>query len=163
MINVLKIGDIKEWLNEHKPEFEPFEDPTKLPAFDEVFQMYYDLREFVGFYKYRKICALALAELPTDSYPKLQQWAMKYENLGAELMMFDLNYLDWTEVHPPDVIKVTDGIYSDMKPFRAVRLFCYVFHHLYWDYAIHDEDLADFEIEVVMHKLRTIMAQNKAC
>lgn len=157
----LKINDIKEWLIENREEYQKLK-AQEFPPFDNaLYWTYNHLYDFIQYYKYKQQCDKALSELNTDDFNNLSQWTREYELLGSQdLLMFEVNYIDWDEDVSSDKIKIHKGLYTERKPFANVLCFCKVFQHLYWDNCIHELELTENEKAEVKAKLKSILDKN---
>ena len=161
---MLTINDIREWLLENRAEYKKMK-AAKYPDFRHpLFFTYYNLREFISYYKYRYKCDQALKELvmilKTDS-SDLSGWTRRHEVLGSQdLLMFEINYFDWYEHVENDCIKIEEGIYTARKPFQNILCFCKLFQLLYWDFALHEEPISAREKEEVLLEARKILMEH---
>ena len=62
-IIVLKLNDIREWLNDNCDEYQKLKTLDFPPIDNEVYWMYNNLYEFISFYSYSHKCSKALIEL----------------------------------------------------------------------------------------------------
>jgi len=155
---MLKLIDIKEWLIENRSEYQNLK-AQEFPPFDNVlYWTYKHLYDFIQYYKFKHQCDKALSELDSADFTKLSTWAKQYELLGSQdLLMFEVNYMDWDEDISNDKIKIHKGLYTERKPFKNVICFCKVFQHLYWDNCIHEKEVTENEKVEVRTKLKTIL------
>jgi hypothetical protein len=154
----LKLNDIKEWLIDNREEFQKLK-AHEFPPFDNaLYWTYNHLYNFIQYFKYKQHCDKALSELQLDNFSQLSQWTIEYEILGSQdLLMFEVNYINWYEDVSSDKIKINKGLYTERKPFKAILCFCEVFQHLYWDNCIHETDLTEIEKDKIINKLNTIL------
>ncbi len=154
----LKLSDIKEWLIDNRKEYQKLK-AQEFPPFDNALYWTYEhLYDFIQYYKYKQQCDKALSELHINSFSQLSQWTKEYETLGSQdLLMFEVNYIDWDEDVSSDKIKIHKGLYTERKPFANVLCFCKVFQHLYWDNCIHERELTENEKSEVVSELKTIL------
>jgi len=157
-MNALKIDDIKGWLIENRNEYQTLKE-QEFPPFDNpIYWTYVHLYDFIQYYKYKHQCDKALSELNSQDFTKLSRWTQENEILGSQdLLMFEVNYIDWKEDVSNDKIKIHKGLYTERKPFVNVLCFCKVFQHLYWDNCIHERELTESEKVEVVNKLKTIL------
>lgn len=157
----LTINDIKEWLIQNRNEYQKLKSQEYPPFNNATYSMYGQLKEFIEFYKYKHNCDSALSELGQsgfDNFEKLVNWTKQNEILGSqELLMFEINYFDWTEEGNNNKIKIHEGLYTERKPFENILCFCKVFQHLYWDNNIHEIELTENEKVKVVTELKTIL------
>jgi len=154
----LKLADIKNWLVEHREDYQELKQKEFLPLDNTLYWTYNHLNEFLKYYKYKQKCDTALSELHADDFTKLSQWTREYEPLGSlNLLMFEVNYINWDEDVSIDTIKIHKGLYTERKPFANVLCFCKVFQHLYWDNCIQEAELNENEKVEVVNKLKTIL------
>lgn len=136
----LQISDIKEWLMLHRDEFQKLKSQEFPPIGNELYYMYINLREFIQYYNLKSTCETALLELnqidKTD-FAALSKWTKQYEILGSQnLLMFEVDYLNWHEEVKEDTIKIHEGLYTERKPFANIICLCKVFQLLFWDNSI---------------------------
>ncbi|MBN8790531.1 MAG: hypothetical protein J0I84_25915, partial [Terrimonas sp.] len=126
----LKLSDIKEWLIDNREEYQRLR-AQEFPPFDNaLYRTYNHLYEFIQYYKYKQHCDKALSELDVNNFNRLSQWTREYEILGSQdLIMFEVNYMDWVEEVSSDKIKIHEGLYTERKPFASILCFCEVFQH----------------------------------
>lgn len=157
-MTALKIADIREWLIENRDDFQKLKAQQFPPFKNPLYWTYEHLHDFIQYYKYKQHCDKALSELIPDDIIKLSKWTQEYELLGSQdLLMFEVNYIDWDEDVSSDKIKIHKGLYTESKPFTNVICFCKVFQHLYWDNYIHETVLTEFEKSKVVAELKTIL------
>ncbi len=157
-MKALKINDIKEWLIDNRNEYQKLKMQEFPPFGNSLYWTYTHLYDFIQYYKFRHKCNKALSFLNTDDCNKLAEWAREYEVLGSEdLLMFEVNYIDWDEDVRSDKIKIHEGLYTDRKPFANVLCFCKVFQHLYWDNCIHETYLTERKKLEIMTELKIIL------
>lgn len=156
-MTALKIDDIKEWLIYNRSEYQKLK-AQEFPPFDNaLYWTYNHLYDFIQYYKYKQHCDKALSELNTDDFNKLSQWTRQYELLGSQdLLMFEVNYIDWDEDVSTDKIKIHKGLYTERKPFANILCFCKLFQHLYWDNCIHETILTEKEQLLIKKQVRRI-------
>lgn len=154
----LKIDDIKEWLIENRNEYQALKE-QEFPPFDNaLYWTYIHLHDFIQYYKFKQHCDKALLELKRQDFTILSRWTQEYELLGSQdLLMFEVNYIDWDEDISSDKIKIHKGLYTERKPFANILCFCKVFQHLYWDNCLHERELTESEKVEVVNKLKTIL------
>lgn len=145
-MNLLKIDDLKEWLIDNREEYQKLK-AQEFPPFDNaLYWTYNHLHDFIQYYKYKQQCDKAILELNADDFNKLSQWTRQYELLGSQdLLMFEVNYIDWDEDISSNKIKIHKGLYTERKPFANILCFCKLFQHLYWDNCIHETILTEKE------------------
>jgi hypothetical protein len=154
----LKLSDIKEWLIDNKKEYQELK-AQEFPPFDNaLYSTYNHLYDFIQYYKYKHHCDKALAGLEINNFSRLSQWTKKYEILGSQdLLMFEVNYIEWYEDVSNEKIKIHEGLFTERKPFANVLCFCRVFQHLYWDNCIHETELTECEKTQVITELKAIL------
>jgi len=58
-------------------------------------------------------------------FPQIIEWTKKNEILGSqELLMFEVNYINWTENTNEPILKIHEGLYTERKPFAHIICFC---------------------------------------
>ncbi len=155
---ILKISDIKEWLIDNRKEYQKLKAQEFPPFNNALYWTYEHLYDFIQYYKYKHKCDKSLSELITDDFNNLSQWTKEYELLGSQdLLMFEVNYLDWDEDVSSAKIKIHKGLYTERKPFVNVLCFCKVFQHLYWDNCIHETEPTESEKVEVVTELKAIL------
>ena len=154
----LKLSDIKEWLIDNREEYQRSR-AQEFPPFDNaLYRTYNHLYEFIQYYKYKQHCDKALSELDVNNFNRLSQWTREYEILGSQdLIMFEVNYMDWVEEVSSDKIKIHEGLYTERKPFASILCFCEVFQHLYWNNEVHEAKLTENVKAEVITELITIL------
>jgi hypothetical protein len=160
-MTALTIADIKEWLIENRDDYQKLREQEFPPFDNEMYSMYGHLKDFIEYYKFRHKCNNALQKLNAiynSNFNELAKWTQKYEILGSQdLLMFEVNYINWDEDVSIDTIKIHKGLYTERKPFANVLCFCKVFQHLYWDNCIQEAELNENEKVEVVNKLKTIL------
>ncbi len=164
----LTINDIREWLITNAPkyheqkslEFPPQEEGVFF-GIDKFYTTYGRLFDFMRYYRYKSKCDIAVTDLMLrdfDDVEKLAEWAKKYRILGSHsLILFDIDYL-WDK-HLEKVL-IEKDLYADKEPFLNMICFIRVFQHLYWDYALHEEDISGKDIRVIKAELIKIINHN---
>lgn len=151
----LTLNDIKSWLIESKDEYQKLK-AQEFPPFDNaVYSMYLQLYEFMEYYPYRHKCDKALKYLKpflNQDFSQLISWTKANEILGSQqLLMFEINYINWKENVDEKFIKIHEGLYTERKPFTNILCFCKIFQLLYWDNSIHETILTEQE-QLLIHK-----------
>lgn len=79
--------------------------------------MYGHLKGFIEYYRFKYKCDHALLELNSIidfDITQLCRWTRDYEVLGSQdLLMFEVNYMDWNEQVGNDKIKIHEGLYTE--------------------------------------------------
>lgn len=158
---MLNINDIREWLIENRDTYQELK-AQEFPPFDNpVYSMYRQLRDFIEYYKYKNKCDKALLKLKVNqnsNFAKLKKWTRDYEVLGSQdLLMFEVNYINWGEEIGEDKIKINIGLYTERKPFANIICFCKVFQHLYWDNCIKTIEPSETEKTEIKSELKNIL------
>jgi len=154
----LKIRDIREWLINNRKSYQKLKTQEFPPLDNPIYSTYKHLKDFIQYYRYKHQCEKALSELNTNDFTNLIEWTEKHENLGSQdLLMFEVNYINWDEDVSTDKIKIHKGLYTERKPFANVLCFCKVFQHLYWDNCIHERELTESEKVEVVNELKIIL------
>lgn len=160
----LTITDIKDWLLENRNYFQKLKAQDFPPYDDALFSIYSHLIDFIEYYKFKNNCENALLKLKAKlniDFIELSRWTKDYEILGSQdLLMFEVNYINWNERVSDDKIKIHEGLYTERKSFANILCFCKVFQHLYWDNNIHEVDLKENEKVEVKAKLKSILDKN---
>lgn len=155
---LLKLSDIKEWLIDNRKEYQKLKAQKFPPLDNALYWTYQHLYDFIQYHKYKHQCDEALSELSTNDFNKLSEWTKDYELLGSQdLLMFEVNYINWDEDVSSDAIKIHKELFTERKPFANVLCFCKVFQHLYWDNGIHETELTENEKVKVINVLKTIL------
>jgi hypothetical protein len=155
---MLKLIDIKEWLVDNRSEYQKLKGQEFPPLDNPLYWTYNHLYDFLQYYKYKQQCDKALTELNTNDFTNLYQWTRQYEILGSQdLLMFEVNYIDWDDDVSNDKIKIHEGLYTERRPFANIICFCKAFQHLYWQSCIHETELTESEKVEVANKLKTIL------
>ena len=156
----LKINDIKNWLIENRNDFQKLKNQEFPPYDNALYSMYGHLKDFIEYYNLKSNCENALVKLKAKlnaDFIELSTWTKDYEILGSqELLMFEVNYINWNERVSDNKIKIHEGLYIEKKPFVGILCFCKVFQHLYWDNSIHETDLTEEEQLVIYKDLQNI-------
>jgi hypothetical protein len=160
-MNYLTISDIKEWLIENRNIYQELQ-AQEFPPFDNpVYSMYFQLRDFIEYYKYKNKCDKALLKLKANlnsNFAALSKWTKDYEILGSQdLLMFEVNYIEWDEDVNEDKIKINVGLFTYRKPFANILCFCKVFQHLYWDNGINTIEPTEREKIKIKTQLQNIL------
>jgi hypothetical protein len=134
---LLTIADIQEWLADNETAFLAISPNQPPPLDNALYFMYRRLQEFVCYVSCIKDCEAALEQLNRigdNDAAGLKNWAQTHEELGAKkLLLFMVNYLDWTEAVAPGSIKICEGLYTESAPFEKLIAFCGAFQRLYWN------------------------------
>lgn len=140
----LVIDDIKEWLAENRQEYQNLKSQLFPPIDNQLYWLYSQMHRLIEYSHFISSCEEALLRLSLfieNKSPDLKSWVIKYELLGAnDLLMFNIDYLDWKENVSSEVIKIQENIYVERRPFECVIRFLQVFQLLYWDYEIHHNE-----------------------
>lgn len=143
MINmsVFTLTQIKDWLAANHQEFLEL-NSEQYPALNN--QLVYDYKkysELISYYEHNEACETALKKLYKilgSNFNEIQSRTQEYEILGSQtLLLFEVNYFDWTETIASDLIKIKDNCYTPLEPLENLHLFCKVFNVTYWDYQLH--------------------------
>ncbi len=148
-MNSLTINDIKDWLIQNRVEYQKLKAQEYPPLNNEVYWMYNHLYEFIEYYPYTYKCNKSLKELKSFlncDFPQIIKWTRTNEVLGSQqLLMFEVNYLDWTENIDEGILKIHKGLYTEKKPFADIICFCKIFQLLYWNNSVHETNLTEKE------------------
>jgi len=67
--------------------------------------------------------------LQVNNFSQLVQRAREYEILGSQdLIIFEVNYVNWDEDLSNYKLKIHEGLYMERKPFADVLCFCKCFN-----------------------------------
>jgi len=161
----LTIKDIREWLIINQAEYKKLKAEKFPPLDNEMYWLYGDLYRIIEFYSLTDKTRIAIEDLKKNeifNFDKLIQWTKTYFVLGAkELITFEIDYFNWTEDVDKDLLKIKDGIYIEIAPFKETLLFCRLFQILYWNYDILNTKLTDIEIENLQIELENLLMKNK--
>ena len=126
-----------------------------------IYFLYGRLLDFIEYYKFKNRCERALGELNSalqSDFPALRSWTRKFEELGSQnLLMFEINYFDWTEEVPANSIKIDEGVYTESEPFLNILCFCMVFNYLFWVESIDKVKVTEKEKTLIKIKLNNIL------
>lgn len=158
---MLNISHINEWLSDNRNEYQKLK-LQEFPLHDnEVYWIYNHLDEFIKYYSYIHKCNKAVQDLGLllqSNFSRIIKWTQVNEALGSEqLLMFEINYINWNEDVSNDKIKIHKGLYTERKPFANIICFCKVFQHLYWDNRIHEVEPTQSEKVKVITELKNIL------
>lgn len=156
----LKLIDIKKWLIENRREYEVMK-AQEFPPFDnEVYWMYNHLHNFIEYYPYSHKCDEALKELKALSncnFSQIIKWTKTNEVLGSQqLLMFEVDYIEWSEDINEPILKIHKGLYTERKPFDSIIYFCKIFQLLYWDNNVHENNLSITQQKEICKDLQKI-------
>jgi len=157
---VLTIQDIREWLIDHRAEYQKLKAMEYRPLGNETYFMYTSLHEFIQYYSYVDRCTKALNDLRphvNTCFTNVIKWTKDNILLGSQdLLMFEINYFDWIEIVDKNVIKIHEGLYTERKPFLPILFFCKIFQILYWNNAIHEMEATEEEQTNIMAELNKL-------
>ena len=160
----LTINDIKEWLLTYQKNHEKLKEQEFPPLFDVDYWLYIKLNQVMEFYSLTDKTHTAIQDFITIEnfdYEKLVRWTKIYEELGSEdLSLFEIEYFDWIEEVDKDLIKISEGVFMELAPFKETQLFCRLFQILFWDYNVTEADLSNEEIKNLRVDLITVLTNN---
>jgi hypothetical protein len=159
----LKLKDIREWLIDHRREFQLLEE-EEFPSDYGVYDMYVKLHQFMGFYAYRHECEEAIKELDTclnKNFQELINWTKKNEVLGSQkLLMFVIDYFICQEDVDEDLIKIQNGLYTERQPFNPIFCFSDIFMYLYWNNSIHETTESKKDQLLIIKEVRKMLKRH---
>ena len=160
----LTIKDIKEWLSANESEFKKLKEEEFPPTSNDTYLKYCALEKVMGFFSLTDKTHIAVQDfltIETFNLNELIQWTKTYETLGADdLVLFEVEYFDWKEDVDKELMKIGEGMYMEIAPFKETLLFCRIFQILYWDYNIIDTELTNEEIKNLQKTLLTLLNEN---
>lgn len=159
-MQALTIRDIREWLIINQTEYKKLREEKFPPLDNEMYWLYGDLYRIIEFYSLTDKTRIAIEgfkKIENFNFDKLIQWTKAYLVLGSkELITFEIDYFDWTENVDKDLLKIKDGIYIEIAPFKETLLFCRLFQILHWNYDITNSELSSEDIRNLKEDLKVI-------
>jgi hypothetical protein len=141
---VLTVSDIEEWLAENRQAWLQLKAEPFLWLNSEFYHLYCTLEHFMEYYRLLPDCNAALARLrglSFTNYPALHQWLQQcHATPLADVFMFEVDYFDWIEEVPDGIIKIREGIYTELQPLKNLVCFSKVYSLLEWEYVLPETD-----------------------
>lgn len=140
-MSVYTLSQIKDWLAANHQEFLEINSKPYPKLNNQLVDVYKKYRELISYYEQNEACETALKKLYKildNDFKEIQNWTQEYEILGAQtLLLFEVNYFDWTETIASDLVKIKENCYTPFEPLENLHLFCKVFDVAYWEYQLH--------------------------
>lgn len=159
----LSLQDIREWIVENRNEYQKLRSEQYPPLGNPIYDLYPKFERLSKYYSLKNECENALKELVhilSKNKNEIINWTKKYKALGSEkLIMFEIDYLDWKENVSEGIMKVTNGIYVNQKPFQSIIAFCKIFRLLYWDDEFHSFSYISNALSNTINNVNTILQE----